>query len=111
MGEHEDKVEILGKYLSAMTTAYNYHLGKNVSGKKLDNAEKSFAQGLDREKVLGFYDVTVLGSGKKGFLFTDDKLYATEMFEKNKKYGMTILKRRGYITQIRKTVIEDWQLN
>lgn len=85
MGEHEDKVEILGKYLSAMTTAYNYHLGKNVPGKKLDNAEKSFAQGLDMEKVLGFYDVTVLGSGKKGFLFTDDKLYATEMFEKNKK--------------------------
>lgn len=85
MGEHEEKIEILGKYLSAMTTAYNYHLGKNVPGKKLDNAEKSFAQGLDREKVLGFYDVTVLGSGKKGFLFTDDKLYATEMFEKNKK--------------------------
>ena len=51
MGEHEEKIEIMRKYLADMTAAGNYHVKGNIPIKKIDNALQTFAQGMDRDKV------------------------------------------------------------
>ena len=38
MGEHEEKIEIMRKYLADMTAAGNYHVKGNIPIKKIDNA-------------------------------------------------------------------------
>lgn len=40
---------------------------------------------MDRKSVVGFYDTTLFGSGKEGYIFTDSKIYYKEMLEKPKK--------------------------
>ena len=85
MGEHEEKIEIMRKYLADMTAAGNYHVKGNIHSKKIDNALQSFAQGMDRTTMLGFLDTTEFGSGKNGYIFTDDKMYYVETMEKPKK--------------------------
>ena len=85
MGEHEEKIEIMRKYLADMTAAGNYHVKGNIPIKKIDNALQTFAQGMDRTTMLGFLDTTVFGSGKNGYIFTDDKMYYVETMEKPKK--------------------------
>ena len=44
MGEHEEKIEIMRKYLADMTAAGNYHVKGNIPIKKIDNALQTFAQ-------------------------------------------------------------------
>lgn len=85
MGKHEDKIAILGKYYKKIQTAYEFDLAGNVKSKKIDNAIKKFASGLDRDTIIGFYDTTVAGSGKSGYLFTDTKVYYLEVLEKPQK--------------------------
>ena len=85
MGEHEEKIEIMRKYLTDMSTGFYCHIGGEVPSKKINNALKTFAQGMDSDTIIGFYDTTSFGSGKNGYIFTDDKMYYVEMFEKPKK--------------------------
>lgn len=63
------------------------------SKQKINNALKTFAQGMDSDTIIGFYDTTSFGSGKNGYIFTDDKMYYVEMFENLKSCGMTILSK------------------
>lgn len=74
------------KYLSdiAISTSY-YYFDCVIPAKKIEAAIKSFASGLDIATIIGFYDTTVLGSGKNGYIFTDDKIYYLETLEKPKK--------------------------
>lgn len=83
---HEEKIELMKKYLPAINTGYGNYIGDSVPSKKLNNAIQKFASGLDRESVIGFYDITITGSGKYGFIFTDDKLYCRDAFEKPQKF-------------------------
>ena len=85
MGQHEEKVELLRKYVSEIQTSYGFEIGEGVSSKKLDNAVKKFAHGLDKNRVVGFYDTTISGNGKKGYIFTDDKVYYLDTLEKPNK--------------------------
>ena len=85
MGEHEEKIEIMRKYLTDMSAGFYCHIGGEVPSKKINNALKTFAQGMDSDTIIGFYDTTSFGSGKNGYIFTDDKMYYVEMFEKPKK--------------------------
>lgn len=74
------------KYLSNIATQTGYyHISGDIPSKKIDAAIKSFASGLDRTTIIGFYDTTIFGSGKNGYIFTDDKIYYLETLEKPKK--------------------------
>lgn len=73
---HEEKIEIMRKYLGKMgVEGMPYHIEGTIPSKKIDNAIKTFASGIDRDSIIGFYDTTLLGSGKTGYVFTDDKVY------------------------------------
>ena len=85
MDQHEKKVALLKKYYSQIQTSDGFEIAENIASKKIDNAIKKFASGLDRKSIIGFYDITIVGSGKKGYLFTDTKVYYSDMFEKSEK--------------------------
>lgn len=82
---HSKKINVMEKYLSDIATVSGYYIGDNIPSKKIDNAVKSFALDLDRATIIGFFDTTILGSGKNGYIFTDDKIYYLETLEKPKK--------------------------
>ena len=80
MGEHEDKIEIIRKYASQVKSDYNpFHIKGEIPSKKIDMAISKFAFGLKRETIIGFYDITLSGNGRLGFIFTDDKVYYREI--------------------------------
>lgn len=83
--EHEEKIVIMRKYLSKMNTVYAYHVKGDIPSKKIDNAIKKFANGLDRDTVIGFYDTSLGGNGKCGYVFTDNKVYYLQTLEKPRK--------------------------
>lgn len=83
---HEEKIEIMRKYLGNIANGFAYHIEGDIPGKKIDNAIKKFASGMDRTSVIGFFDTTVMGNGKNGYIFTDDKVYYLDTLEKPKKF-------------------------
>lgn len=85
MEDHQKKLEIMEKYYQKIGTNFSFKLPDEITRKQLDNAKAKFARGLEEETILGFYDTTVLGSGKNGFIFTDSKMYFLETLEKPKK--------------------------
>ena len=82
MDKYQEKIEIMRKYLNEMVTGFSYHVQGNIPYQKIDNAIKKFANGLDRTKIIGFYDTSLGGKGKNGYIFTDTKIYYLETFEK-----------------------------
>lgn len=85
MEDHQKKLEIMEKYYQKIGTNFSFKLPDEITRKQLDNAKAKFARGLEEETILGFYDTTVLESGKNGFIFTDSKMYFLETLEKPKK--------------------------
>lgn len=85
MGQHEDKLGILKKYYKKIETSYGFDIKGEIKSSKIDNALKKFASGLDRTTIIGFYDTTIFGNGKSGYIFTDTKVYYLETLEKPKK--------------------------
>lgn len=90
MGEHEEKIEIMRKYLADMTAAGNYHVKGNIPIKKIDNALQTFAQGMDRTTMLGFLDTTVFGSGKNGYILLMIRCIMWKQWRSLKSFGMMI---------------------
>lgn len=87
MGKHhEEKIGIMRKYLGNIANGFAYHIEGDIPSKKIDNAIKKFASGIDRTTIIGFYDTTVMGNGKNGYIFTDDKIYYLDTLEKPKKF-------------------------
>lgn len=82
---HERKVELMKQYLSRIATTSSFYIVEEIPPKKIEVAISKFAFGLDKKTILGFYDTTVLGSGKEGYLFTDNKIYYLEILDKPKK--------------------------
>lgn len=92
MGEyHKEKIEILGKHLYDIVGKDYFRYSNDaftanyIPSKKLNNAIKTFANGAKEDEVIGLVDTSVLSSGKAGYLFTDDKMYYSEVLEKPKK--------------------------
>lgn len=85
MGQVEERTNILRKYYKQIEISYGFDIRGNISSKKLDHALKKFASGTDRSSVIGFYDTTITGNGKLGYLFTDTKVCYLETLEKPKK--------------------------
>lgn len=82
MRKFEDKTEIMRKYLSKMSNGFAYHFKGDIPSKKIDNAINKFANGLDRTTIIGFYDTSLGGTGKIGYIFTDTKIYYLQTLEK-----------------------------
>ena len=88
---HKEKIEILREHLYDIVgkDSYRYQYksftGNYIPSKKLNNAIKTFANGAKEDVVIGLVDTSVLSSGKAGYLFTDDKMYYSEVLEKPKK--------------------------
>ncbi len=103
MDNFKEKVEIIQKFLGKITTNSYYHIKGEIPSTKIDTAINTWATGLDRETIIGFLDTTVFGSGKKGYIFTIDKIYYLEIFEKPKKLWYDDIKS----LEIRKTNKKD----
>lgn len=80
MGQHEEKLELLRKYYTDIPTAFCFQMAGDIPSKKIDNALRKFASGMDRKTIIGFYDTTMAGSGKNGYIFTDVKVYYSDIF-------------------------------
>ena len=74
------------KYLGNIANGSTYYIKGNIPRKKIDNAIKKFASGMDKTTIIGFFDTTVMGSGKNGYIFTDDKIYYLNTLGKPKKF-------------------------
>ena len=86
MSIHEKKVELFNQYcFQLLDMSSGETRADDLTNKQWNNAKKMFASNADRETVIGFLDTTVMGSGKNGYLFTDEKIYYLESFEKPKK--------------------------
>lgn len=80
---HEEKIIIMKKYLKNISTGYRIYLGHDeISNHVIENAIKYYASGLDISTIIGIYDTTWLGTGKNGFVFTDDRFYYLDLGEK-----------------------------
>ena len=83
---HEEKTEIMRKYLEKIASGFSCYIEGNIPSKKINNAIKTFASGIERSSIIGFFDTTVFGTGKNGYIFTDEKIYYLETLEKPKKF-------------------------
>lgn len=94
MNNYKMKLKLLKKYYKKIATSYDFYIGKdNVSNKHYNNVKNKFAPGLKRDEIIGFYDVTVFGSGKNGYVFTDTKIIYNEVCEKPKKIWYEDIKK------------------
>lgn len=91
---HDEKIKLMRKYLFdiAAMQGCSYIQGE-IPAKKIEGAIQTFARGVDKNTIIGFYDTTLFGSGTEGYLFTDDKIYYHETFEKPKKLWYDDIKK------------------
>lgn len=85
MDDFTNKLNILKRYYKDMTSTYPFYIKDEMPSKKLTVAINSFAQGVDRSKIIGFCDITIFNTGKKGYIFTDTAVYWLEAFSCPKK--------------------------
>ena len=84
------------KYLKNISTGYRIYLGHDeISNHVIENAIKYYASGLDISTIIGIYDTTWLGTGKNGFVFTDDRFYYLDLGEKPIKIWYDDIKNVG----------------
>ncbi len=78
------KRNIIKKYSQdILVSSFKFYCGDNISTTRIKNAQKKYAQKIQKsEVVLGLYDTTISGNAKEGYLFTDTKMYWLEMLEK-----------------------------
>lgn len=85
MNLHEEKVELLRQYYKEIEAVSEFFIEGDIPSSRIDNAMKKFASGMNRDTVIGFFDTSLLGNGKNGYIFADDKVYYLETLEKPKK--------------------------
>lgn len=79
----EDKIKnIVDKYIydiNKSNTGYNFAAINNPEySKVIINAMKNISKVKPQSQLYGFVDVTLIGKGRAGLLFTDDTLYLKE---------------------------------
>ena len=84
MDLHQQKIALMRKY-GYKIGAYSVFFTENIPPQKIDNAIKSYANGLDKDTIIGLYDTSFTGSGKSGYVFTDTKVYCLQFLEKPQK--------------------------
>ncbi len=83
---HEEKIDIMRKYLGDICNCKTYYVKGNVPSYKIDNAIKKYAFNLDRNTIIGFVDTSIYDNGKTGCIFSDDKVYCYDTFQKPIKF-------------------------
>lgn len=74
---HQMKIDLMRKYAENIRSYHSgsFYIKGDIPSKKINNAIATFAVGLDRNTIIGFYDLTVFGSGKEGMVFADHAIY------------------------------------
>ena len=102
MNIHEKKVALFNQYcFQLLDLPDGGTRADNLTSRQWNNAKKMFASNAEQETVIGFLDTTVTNSGKTGYLFTDEKVYYLESFEKPKKLWYDEIKSVT-VTDVRK---------
>lgn len=102
MNIHEKKVALFNEYcFQLLDLPDGGTRADNLTSRQWNNAKKMFASNAEQETVIGFLDTTVTNSGKTGYLFTDEKVYYLESFEKPKKLWYDEIKSVT-VTDVRK---------
>ncbi len=78
MNSHEERAEIFQKFAKQIKTIYPIYIGEKIPGNLLSNAINKYAPDVDKKTVIGLLDSSILGNGKSGALFTDERLYLTQ---------------------------------
>ena len=83
MAQFDEKVALFRRYAKSIMRDFEVYVKGEIPVKKIDNAIKAYAYsfGIDRSTIIGLCDTTILGSGKKGAIFTDKKVYVKDSFE------------------------------
>lgn len=97
MNRHEKLVEHFNQLCGDMMPYYGAKRACDITNKQWKNITERFARGAKQDEVIGFLDTTIAGSGKNGYLLTDEKIYYLEVTEKPKKI---------WYDEIKRTVIE-----
>lgn len=74
MDKREMKINVVKKWLRNCSTWECTTYG-NISEQKFSNACRAYAGNIAFDDVIGLIDTTVFGSGKKGMMFTIDRVY------------------------------------
>lgn len=80
--EYTSLKQLIEVYGPQMDTVNHFKLKDEVKEKKLEKAISTFAQGVDKESIIAFYDFSLTENGKSGMLFTTAGIYIKEMLEK-----------------------------
>lgn len=92
--------EILEANIEGSWGSSNTYLAPNIPEKKLHNAAKIVAGGIEESKILGILDLTIFGSAKDGLAFTEDGFYFRYSTEESKRYvAYKIIKKIKVITE------------
>lgn len=82
MDLHEERTLFFQKHAKQMQTSFKLYFGNDIPHKLISNAIKKYAHDADENTVIGLFDCSVFGNGKSGMLFTDEKLYFTQVIGK-----------------------------
>ncbi len=85
MDQHTRLISLVKKYSHKIENTYGFLPVDELKKKQITNAKKAFAFGVVESDIIGFYDTTLAGNGKKGYLFTDTKVFYSETLEPPKK--------------------------
>lgn len=90
MGKRERKIEVIQKYIKGVAKGWSAYTYGSIPDTLIRNACNNYAGAVQKESVLGLIDITVLGNGKKGMMFTESKIY----------YDNGIMESRGSVSYL-----------
>lgn len=75
MGKRERKIETIKNYIENVGGTWPTYSYGNIPKTLAINACNSYAGAINPEDILGLIDITILGTGKKGTVFTEYNVY------------------------------------
>jgi len=75
MSKRDKKIEVIKKYIRSAAKNWDAYSYGSIPKMQAVNACHSYAGAISPEDILGLIDITVLGNGKKGIVFTEKKIY------------------------------------
>ena len=72
---HEKKIKCFKSHMKRFRNTFTPYPSNEIKYEWIRSAGNHYAKGVEYDKVVGLYEMSVFGKGKAGFLFTDDILY------------------------------------
>lgn len=82
MDYYKIEKDIMNEYLCKISTVASYYT-ENIPLKKIDLAIKKINMQIEKSDIIGFLDTSITNTGKTGYIFTRDKMYWLDIFEKS----------------------------